>query len=671
MLQSDPTLAPDDVKCRLLASARPAVSSSGDAGLQRLRARSGTHQRRVGRQQLRDRLREPRAQHRGRPRGTQHFGGPANEDANGNFYVMNMAGSTWGGSQPNDGYSWSTAYDGSQGYTWSEGYVWSQSYNWNQAYTWNNGYTWSQGLHVVARATPGADRYPGGARTPRPLQARNPRPSCRGCPISDMRTPRRCFLTLGILSSLLLVAAARAAEAPPLVLEHLTPSEGLPQGTVYDSLQDSQGFVWLATEDGLVRYDGLELYRYAYSRTAGSGLPGNFIREIVEDARHDLWIAIKDAGLARWNRATDTFTRFRHDPKDPGSLASDVTRAVLVDTRGRIWIGTNDAGIDILDPASGRIEHRRHDPRNADSLSDDQIFTLALDRSGAVWVGTAAGLDRWQPERNAFLHFREDRGALTGKQVSAMIEDHGGSLGSARSTAASTTSDSTGNLIESFRHEAQRPPRSRATACGPSSRTMQDICGSVRKRASICWIATTGEFSHYRHDDSDAASLRDSFIMSLYQDSAGLVWIGTRARRREPLESAQLGARRPPAGMARRQAGDLLCRCPRSSSMDCIHGRRPQAIRRKQRRGQGHRRHRRPARCARRSSRHGAASGSSRYAVDRHDGERAQEIDGERTARVHSGQTGDPHGTSAEGIRPSTRAATGGSGSACTMAAPM
>ena len=84
------------------------------------------------------------------------------------------------------------------------------------------------------------------------------------------------------------------------------------------ALQDSQGFVWLATEDGLVRYDGQELYRYAYSRTAREGLPGNFIREIVEDAHHDLWIAIKDAGLARWNRATDTFTRFRHDPKDPG-----------------------------------------------------------------------------------------------------------------------------------------------------------------------------------------------------------------------------------------------------------------------------------------------------------------------------------------------------------------
>ena len=353
--------------------------------------------------------------------------------------------------------------------------------------------------------------------------------------------------TAAVLWSLIVTATGHAAEAPPLVLEHLTPSEGLPQGTVYDSLQDSQGFVWLATEDGLIRYDGLELYRYAYSRTAREGLPGNFIREIVEDAHHDLWIAIKDAGLARWNRATDSFTRFRHDPNDQGSLASDVTRAVLIDARGRIWVGMNDAGIDILDPATGRIEHRRHDPHDPDSLSDDQIFTLALDRSGSVWAGTATGLDRWQPERKAFLHLRQDRGALTGKQVSAMIEDHTGSLWVGTFDGGLDHIDSTGTLIESFRHNPARP----------ASLASDGVRAVLEDHAGHLWVGTeegldlldraSGAFSHYRHDDSDSASLRDSFIMSLYQDSAGLVWIGTRAggvSRWNP-HSWELGGHRP------------------------------------------------------------------------------------------------------------------------------
>ena len=363
-----------------------------------------------------------------------------------------------------------------------------------------------------------------------------------------MRARRRPCLMIATMW--LLAGAVRAADAPPLVLEHLTPSEGMPQGTVYDTLQDSQGFVWLATEDGLVRYDGHELYRYAYSRSAAGGLPGNFIRQIVEDDHHDLWLAIKDAGLARWNRATDRFTYFRHNPKDPASLASDVTRTVLVDSRGRIWIGTNDAGIDVLDPASGRIEHLRHDPGNPDSLSDDQIFTLTLDRSGSVWAGTAGGLDRWQPERSAFVHFRrqsDDPHTPSGTQISAVIEDQHGNYWVGTFDGGLDRMDSAGHLIESFRHDPSRP----------DTLANNDVRALLEDHAGHLWVGTaegldlmergTGRFSHYHHDDRDSASLRDSFVLSLYQDGAGLVWIGTRAggvSRWNP-RSWELGGRRP------------------------------------------------------------------------------------------------------------------------------
>src|SRR5277367_2636952 len=99
---------------------------------------------------------------------------------------------------------------------------------------------------------------------------------------------RRCRLLFGLVVSFGLTVAQAAIDAHPLVLEHLTTSDGLPQGTVYATLQDSQGFVWLGTEDGLVRFDGHEVARYAYSPSARGGLPGNFICQIAEDAHHDL-----------------------------------------------------------------------------------------------------------------------------------------------------------------------------------------------------------------------------------------------------------------------------------------------------------------------------------------------------------------------------------------------
>ena len=344
-------------------------------------------------------------------------------------------------------------------------------------------------------------------------------------------------------------AGARAADAP-LILEHLTTADGLPQGTVFATLQDSQGFVWLATEDGLVRYDGHELFRYAYSRSARGGLPRNYIQTIVEDGHHDLWIAIKDGGLARWQRATDSFTVYRHDPKQAGSLASDAVHTVLVDARNRVWVGTTDAGIDILEPASGRIEHLRHDPNDANSLSDDRISTLALDRSGLLWVGTEVGLDRWQPEQRAFIHYRHEPGnprSLSGNQVSRVLEDQSGALWVGTFDGGLDRMDREGQVTQVFRHDAAQA----------ASLASDDVRAILEDQAGHLWVGTAGgldmlnrpasQFIHYRYDPSDAGSLRDSFVMSLYQDATGLVWIGTRAggvSRWNP-RSWELGGHRP------------------------------------------------------------------------------------------------------------------------------
>jgi len=292
---------------------------------------------------------------------------------------------------------------------------------------------------------------------------RQPQPSFAAGPFARIAQCISIRLRLSADGIASLVEQARQIDhdySPPLILEHLTTSDGLPQGTVFVTLQDSQGFVWLGTEDGLVRYDGHELLRYAYSRSARGGLPGNYIQAIVEDARHDLWIAIKDEGVARWNRATDSFTVYRHDAANPNSLASNAVHDLLVDGAGRIWIGTTDAGIDILDPASTRIEHLRHDPNDPTSLIDDRILSLALDRSGGLWIGTDVGLDHWEPGRRAFTHFQHEAvnpASLSGNQVSRVLEDPSGAVWVGTYDGGLNRMDRDGRVVEVFRHNPQEP----------------------------------------------------------------------------------------------------------------------------------------------------------------------------------------------------------------------
>ena len=353
-------------------------------------------------------------------------------------------------------------------------------------------------------------------------------------------------------SALLLLATASlaaAADAPPLILTHLTTADGLPQGGVHATLQDSQGFMWFGTEDGLVRYDGQELVRYGYSRKEGHGLPGNYINQIVEGPHHDLWLAI-NGGLARWNRARDDFTVYRHDPHDPGSLASDQVNAVSFDAQGRVWIGTSDAGLDVLDPRTGRFESLRHEAAVPGSLASDHVAALTRDHAGNLWVGTDQGLDELEPGQQTFRHFRHldgDLRTLSGNNVWQVLEDSSGSIWVATVASGLDRMDSNGNVLQVFRHDPRQP----------GSLASDDVRALLEDRQGHFWVGTadgldlldraSGTIAHYRHERENPASLSDSSVFSLYQDSAGLVWIGTATAgvsRWDP-RSAELGARQP------------------------------------------------------------------------------------------------------------------------------
>jgi signal transduction histidine kinase/ligand-binding sensor domain-containing protein/DNA-binding response OmpR family regulator len=358
-------------------------------------------------------------------------------------------------------------------------------------------------------------------------------------------------------SALLLMAAASlaaaslstAADAPPLVLTHLTTADGLPQGGVHTILQDSQGFMWFGTEDGLVRYDGQELVRYGYSPKEDHGLPGNYINQVAEGPRHGLWLAM-NGGLARWNRADDRFTVYRHDPHDPGSLASDQVNTVSIDAQGRIWIGTTDAGLDTFDPRTGRFENLRHEAADPGSLISNHVTSLTRDHTGNLWVGTDQGLDELEFGRRSFRHFRHvdgDPRTLSGNDVWQVLEDSSGSIWIATVGGGLDRMDRDGQVLQVFRHD----PRD------PGSLASNGVQALLEDRQGHFWVGTddgldlldraSGAIVHYRHQRENPDSLNDSSIFSLYQDSAGLVWIGTATggvSRWDP-RSAELGARQP------------------------------------------------------------------------------------------------------------------------------
>ena len=164
--------------------------------------------------------------------------------------------------------------------------------------------------------------------------------------------------------------------------EHLTLDDGLSQSNVLTVLQDSQGLMWFGTENGLNRYDGYEFQYFTRERGNPDALGSDFIFDIEEDSAGTLWIGTNGGGLASYDRETDRFTNYRHDPENADSIAGNVVRSVLIDADGTVLVGMRDGGVDRFDPARGVFEHV-----DLGMETTPSVYTVYRDAEGTIWVG--------------------------------------------------------------------------------------------------------------------------------------------------------------------------------------------------------------------------------------------------------------------------------------------
>jgi two-component system sensor histidine kinase ChiS len=160
------------------------------------------------------------------------------------------------------------------------------------------------------------------------------------------------------------------AETGTVRFDNITTEQGLSQSTITAILQDRQGFMWFATEDGLNQYDGYQFTVYKHDPDDPGSLSDDVVYSLCKDHSGELWVGTA-AGLDRFDRAKGTFAHYRHDPDDPYSLGGEFISAILEDRAGILWVGTEDGGLNRLDPAIGGFAHYQHVADAPQSLSDN------------------------------------------------------------------------------------------------------------------------------------------------------------------------------------------------------------------------------------------------------------------------------------------------------------
>lgn len=187
-------------------------------------------------------------------------------------------------------------------------------------------------------------------------------------------------------------AAATAAPGPlpeTPQFRRLGTAEGLPSSRVNGLAQDRRGYLWIATDDGLVRYDGAGFRSWRVEPGVIDGMPGNNVQTLFVDRDDQLWLGFDDGRLAVFDRER---RGVRPLPPLPGNEAA-VVWAMAQTGDGRLWLSTFGEGLFRSDGAGG-FEALGPVPAGAAGTPQAAVFGMAEDAFGVLWIGTMAGLAR-------------------------------------------------------------------------------------------------------------------------------------------------------------------------------------------------------------------------------------------------------------------------------------
>jgi len=326
--------------------------------------------------------------------------------------------------------------------------------------------------------------------------------------------------------------AALQPDNLPLRFDHLPPEAGLSQSVVNNFVQDQQGFLWLATQDGLNRYDGENFKVFKDDPEQPGSIKGNFVSSLEIDSTGGIWAGTSDGGLNRYDPATGLFTSYQNDPSDPESLGENSVSALAVDLHGIVWVGTNNSGVNRLDPGTGKFTRYLSNPDDSHSLGSNNVTSLQVDPQGYVWVGTlGGGLNRLDPATSQVTRYQNDPndpGSLSDSSVQTVYFDRQGVMWVGTFLAG----------LNRFDPQADRFIRYQYDPADPDSLSHNSVASIYEDQRGNLWVGTQGGglnlmdrhssvFTHYQHNPADPTSLSNDYLLPIFEDSSGILWLGT------------------------------------------------------------------------------------------------------------------------------------------------
>ncbi|GAB3320733.1 hybrid sensor histidine kinase/response regulator [Larkinella ripae] len=337
----------------------------------------------------------------------------------------------------------------------------------------------------------------------------------------------RFFFLLFPLSILLVTA-----QSTPIRFKHITTDDGLSQSNVTCILQDKRGFMWFGTQDGLNRFDGYTFTVYRNNPKDPGSLSHNFIRALYEDRKGRLWVGTEDGGLSLFNRDTDTFVNYQRMAEKLNSISHNQVTTIAEDRRGRLWVGTFGGGVNRFDPATQAFTPFTHDPAKPGSLANNFVSDILVDTRGRIWVATSGGgLDVFDAVSSTFQHFVNqptEPTSLSHNNLMALFED----------SQKRIWVGAEGGGVNLLNADQQTFTRFQHSATNANTISHNDVISLEEGRGGSLWVGTRNggisviskdltQISRYPYNENNREGLNNGSIYAICRDRRGDMWIGT------------------------------------------------------------------------------------------------------------------------------------------------
>ncbi|MEO9805148.1 MAG: two-component regulator propeller domain-containing protein [Reichenbachiella sp.] len=302
------------------------------------------------------------------------------------------------------------------------------------------------------------------------------------------------------------MSVLRAQEEGTPYFMHLTKAHGAPIQRVIDIAFDHLGFAWVASSNGLYRFDGHRFEKVSFLESIGTPEANNVVENILVDDDGTVWIAVKFYGVYTYSYDTGQFT------KVVDGSGQNITEIKL--DKNNLYVTCKNGAIIIKNLSTGAIERVK---------VDDFIYSVEPDESGGLWVGTFTGLYKW----SILQGIQKVQLAINPAQIEQLTKDSKGGLWLA-----------TGRQGVVYYDPKSKKSKRYSTSMASGQRLESDFILSLfLDSKENLWVSTdgggvarinvkTGELTNYNQDPADENSLTSKSVMCVKEDRHGNYWMG-------------------------------------------------------------------------------------------------------------------------------------------------